>query len=80
MFGGTVTALAGIVAKRVGPETGGLFLVFPSIFPAAATLIEKHEKQNKNVPVRTVRNVVEQLPELMPPAQRWEASGLPHSL
>jgi len=46
-FGGTVTALAGIIAKRFGPEVGGLFLAFPAIFPAAATLIEKHEKQKK---------------------------------
>ena len=47
VFGGTVTALAGIIAKRFGPEVGGLFLAFPAIFPAAATLIEKHEKQKK---------------------------------
>jgi hypothetical protein len=46
-FGGTVTALAGIIAKRFGPQVGGLFLAFPAIFPAAATLIEKHEKQKK---------------------------------
>jgi hypothetical protein len=46
-FGGTVTALAGLIAKRFGPEAGGLFLAFPAIFPAAATLIEKHEKQKK---------------------------------
>ena len=46
-FGGTVTALAGIIAKRFGPEVGGLFLAFPAIFPAAATLIEKHEKRKK---------------------------------
>lgn len=46
-FGGTVTALAGLVAKRFGPAMGGLFLAFPAIFPAAATLIEKHEKQKK---------------------------------
>lgn len=47
VFGGTVTALAGMVAKRFGPELGGLFLAFPAIFPAAATLIEKHEKQKE---------------------------------
>jgi hypothetical protein len=43
----TVTALAGMVAKRFGPEVGGLFLAFPAIFPATATLIEKHEKQKR---------------------------------
>jgi hypothetical protein len=47
LFGGAVTALAGIVAKRFGPEIGGLFLAFPAIFPATATLIEKHEKRKK---------------------------------
>ncbi len=46
-FGGMVTALAGIIAKRWGPGIGGLFLAFPAIFPATATLLEKHEKQKK---------------------------------
>jgi hypothetical protein len=26
---------------------GGLFLAFPAIFPASATLVEKHEAENK---------------------------------
>ena len=47
VFGGTVTALTGIIAKRFGPEIGGLFLAFPAIFPATATLIEKHEQRKK---------------------------------
>ena len=47
VFGGTITALTGIVAERYGPEVGGLFLAFPAILPAAATLIEKHEKEKK---------------------------------
>ena len=47
VFGGIVTALTGIIAKRWGPEVGGLFLAFPAIFPAAATLIEKHQRQEK---------------------------------
>jgi hypothetical protein len=47
VFGGTVTALTGIIAKRFGPEIGGLFLAFPAILPATATLIEKHEKRKK---------------------------------
>ena len=46
-FGGLVTALAGIIAKRYGPGIGGLFLAFPAIFPATATLLEKHEKQKE---------------------------------
>jgi Protein of unknown function (DUF3147) len=47
LFGGLVTALAGIIAKKFGPGIGGLFLAFPAIFPASATLIEKHEKEKK---------------------------------
>jgi Protein of unknown function (DUF3147) len=47
LFGGFITAMAGIIAKKFGPSIGGLFLAFPAIFPASATLIEKHEKQDK---------------------------------
>ena len=47
LFGGLITAAAGIIAKKFGPGVGGLFLAFPAIFPASATLIEKHEKQKK---------------------------------
>jgi hypothetical protein len=47
LFGGLITAGAGMVAKEFGPGVGGLFLAFPAIFPAGATLIEKHEKQKK---------------------------------
>ena len=47
LFGGLITVVAGLIAKRFGPAIGGLFLAFPAIFPASATLIEKHEKQKK---------------------------------
>jgi hypothetical protein len=40
LFGGFITALAGIIAKKFGPGIGGLFLAFPAILPASATLIE----------------------------------------
>ena len=45
--GGLITAIAGIIAKEFGPILGGVFLAFPAIFPASATLIEKHEKEKK---------------------------------
>jgi len=51
-FGGLITAAAGIIAREFGPEVGGLFLAFPAIFPATATLVEKHEiekKKNKGI-------------------------------
>jgi len=47
LFGGLITALAGIIAKKFGPEIGGSFLAFLAILPASVTLIEKHEKQEK---------------------------------
>ena len=47
LFGGLITALAGIIAKKFGSGIGGLFLAFPAIFPASATLIEKHEREKK---------------------------------
>jgi hypothetical protein len=47
LFGGLITATAGFIAQRWGAGIGGLFLAFPAIFPASATLIEKHEKQKK---------------------------------
>lgn len=45
--GGLITAATGIIAKKFGPGVGGLFLAFPAIFPASATLIEKHETEKK---------------------------------
>jgi hypothetical protein len=47
VFGGLITVATGIIAKKFGPGMGGLFLAFPAIFPASATLVEKHEKEEK---------------------------------
>jgi hypothetical protein len=44
---GFATVAAGAIADRYGPMTGGLFLAFPAIFFASATLIEKHERERK---------------------------------
>jgi hypothetical protein len=41
IFGGLITVAAGLIAKRFGPTVGGLFLAFPAIFPASATLVDK---------------------------------------
>jgi Protein of unknown function (DUF3147) len=47
VLGGAMTVITGIIATRFGPVVGGLFLAFPAIFPASATLIEKHERERK---------------------------------
>jgi hypothetical protein len=47
LLGGLITIAAGLIAKKFGPAVGGLFLAFPAIFPASATLVDKHERQKK---------------------------------
>jgi hypothetical protein len=47
LLGGLITVCAGLIAQQWGPSAAGLFLAFPAIFPASATLIEKHEKECK---------------------------------
>jgi MFS family permease len=47
LLGGLVTVAAGLIADHFGPVLGGLFLAFPAIFPAAATIIEKHDRKKK---------------------------------
>jgi hypothetical protein len=46
-LGGAMTVIAGFIGARFGPVIGGLFLAFPAIFPASATLIEKHVRERK---------------------------------
>jgi hypothetical protein len=46
-LGGLTTLIAGVIADVWGPETGGLFLAFPAIFCASATLVEAHERREK---------------------------------
>ena len=47
LLGGVITVLTGFIAQHYGPGVGGLFLAFPAILPAAATLIAKHERERK---------------------------------
>jgi len=47
VLGGIITVVAGLLARKFGPAIGGLFLAFPAIFPASATLVEKHEAEKK---------------------------------
>ncbi|MBV8732592.1 MAG: DUF3147 family protein [Acidobacteriia bacterium] len=48
LIGGAITVAAGLIAKFCGPVVGGLFLAFPAIFPASATLVAKHEEERKS--------------------------------
>lgn len=47
LFGGIITVLTGVIAHEFGPTVGGLFLAFPAIFPASASLIDKHQREKK---------------------------------
>ena len=47
VFGGAVTLVAGLIADKFGPGVGGLFLAFPAIFPAGASLIEKKQRKKR---------------------------------
>lgn len=47
LFGGLCCVAAGIIAEHFGPRVGGLFLAFPAIFPAGASLVASHEKKHK---------------------------------
>ena len=46
-FGALVALVAAGIGSLAGPKVGGLFLAFPAIFPASATLIEKHVRERK---------------------------------
>lgn len=47
VLGGAVTVGTGLVARHWGPLIGGLFLSFPAIFPASASLLEQHQAEKK---------------------------------
>lgn len=48
LLGGVATVIAGIVADAFGPRYGGLFLAFPAVFCASASLVERHERRRKS--------------------------------
>ncbi|MGC2812226.1 MAG: DUF3147 family protein [Bradyrhizobium sp.] len=47
LLGGLISVLAALIAKRFGPEVGGLFLAFPAVFPAGAMLLDNYEREKK---------------------------------
>jgi hypothetical protein len=46
-LGGLTTLVAGFIGDFWGPAVGGLFLAFPAILCASATLVEAHERREK---------------------------------
>jgi Na+/proline symporter len=60
LLGGLISVAAALIAKSFGPTIGGLFLAFPAIFPASATLLDRHERERKQkagIPV-TIRGLL----------------------
>jgi hypothetical protein len=47
LFGGIVTVLAALIARRYGPIVGGLFLAFPGIFAPGLSMTETHAIERK---------------------------------
>jgi hypothetical protein len=47
-LGGAAAVIASLIGHGFGPRIGGLFLAFPAIFPLSATLLEKHQRQEKH--------------------------------
>jgi Protein of unknown function (DUF3147). len=75
VLGGAMTVVAGLIAARFGPVVGGLFLAFPAIFPASATLIEKHVRQRKEEAGCRERGAARKPRRSMPPERHSEVSG-----
>ena len=74
VFGGAITVGAGLLARKFGPAVGGLFLAFPAIFPASATLIEKHEREKKERKGSTGERRGNMLQGSTRSAPQWEVS------
>jgi len=47
VLGGAVTVMTGLIGARWGPSVGGLFLAFPAMLCASATLVQSHEERRK---------------------------------
>jgi hypothetical protein len=75
VLGGAMTVVAGFIAARFGPVIGGLFLAFPSIFPASATLIEKHVRERKEKAGLPEHGAARKPPRSMPPERHSEVLG-----
>jgi hypothetical protein len=46
-LGGAATVLTGLIGAQWGTGIGGLFLAFPAMLCASATLVQSHERRRK---------------------------------
>jgi hypothetical protein len=49
VFGGTISVISAFTAVAVSPLAGGILLAFPTILPAAVTLLEKREGKDASL-------------------------------
>lgn len=47
LLGGAATVITGLIGAKWGPGVGGLFLAFPAMLCASATLVQSHERRRK---------------------------------
>jgi hypothetical protein len=47
VLGGAATVVTGLIGAKWGPVVGGLFLAFPAMLCASATLVQSHERRRK---------------------------------
>jgi hypothetical protein len=47
LLGGAATVITGLIGTWWGPRVGGLFLAFPAMLCASATLVQSHERRRK---------------------------------
>ena len=47
LLGGAATVITGLLGQWGGPAIGGLFLAFPAMLCASATLVQTHERRRK---------------------------------
>ena len=79
ILGGLVTVAAGLIANKCGPVIGGLFLAFPSIFPASVTLVQTHkDKEEKKEHLRrdVRKRVARQAAGVTAMGTAWGSAGL----
>lgn len=69
-LGGAATVMTDLVAQFAGPEVGGLFLAFPAMLCASATLVTRMSDATNAKRVCGARSAAERQPRSTRQAQR----------